>query len=507
MAHLALTLEIALVAVIVCAVHRLKPHVGLIPFYMAVGLITAMLFVTGKPEGSGHWVLGVLWPLDVTHPVSHTVYLPALLVAFVVVYVLEGTREARRLFVGIALFYVLHGLVEAQVDFHAAHPPPGVPPRPADYAQWLDVRMRIASITALLLDVAVIIVAYQYLRNKLPRLPLAVPLFVGLVAAMTVDAVVYGLIEFGSFILENFLFGPKLVSGVAAGLPAAIYLQRRLHQLPPGERRGAQDRDALEILHLRREVEHQRRMYEDVKKTFGRYVSPEVVDLITADPSKLQLGGEERVVAIVFVDIRGYSTLSETLSPSETLDTLNRFFAEVNRIVQAEGGMVNNFLGDGVLAVFGAPLAVSGHCDRAVRAGLGILRAVEGLNRIWEAEGMLDRWRVAGLDGMAVRVGIHAGPVVVGNLGSEQRTDYAVIGDVVNTAARLEALNKELGTDILMSDAVAASLTDEGLTRVLVPLGAKQVKGRQGAVEVLTVRAGGGGVQGPERISVEHEGT
>ena len=489
MTDVALTLEISIVALAVCGVHRLKPRFGLMPLYLFVGLIEVMLFATGRPEGNHGAALGVLWPLDVSQPVSHTVYLPAILMAVVLVYVLESTKEARRLFVGIAIIYVLNGLVEFQVDFHATHPPAGVLPRPDDYAAWLNVPMRVASIVALAADFLVIIVVYQAIRNRLPRVPLAVPLFVALVSAMTVDAFVYGIIYFGAFSFESFNLQSKVVSGVAAGLPVSLYFQWQIQRLPPSQRRGIQDRDALEILHLRREVAAQRARYEDVKKTFGRYVSPDVVDLIIADPTKLQLGGEERVVAILFVDIRGYSTISETLTPSETLEVLNRYFARVNQIVQAEGGMVNNFLGDGALAVFGAPLAISGHCDRAVRAGLEMIAAVDDLNRAWEAEGMLDRWRAAGLDGMAVRVGIHAGPVVVGNLGSEQRTDYAVIGDVVNTAARLEALNKELGTSILVSEVVANELRDERLRSRLHASGVHKVKGKHESVTVFTLNA------------------
>jgi class 3 adenylate cyclase len=483
----ALTAEIALASMAVCAVHRLKPWLGLMPLFLFIGLIEAMLFATGRPEGTWGTAMGVVWPLDVRQPVSYTVHLPALLISVVLVYFLESTRMARQLFVGIAILYVLNGLIEFQIDVHALNPPEGLAPRPDDFGAWLDLPMRASSMVALIIDFAVIIVVYQAFINRLPRVPLAIPLFVALVAAMTTDAIVYGALFFDDFSIETIQLGPKIVSGIAGGLPAAVYFQWQVRGLPPGARRGIFERDALELFHLRREVEEQRARYEDVKRTFGRYVSPEVVELLTEDPARLQLGGEEREVAIVFVDIRGYSTISETLSPKETLDTLNRFFAEVNRVVQAEGGMVNNFLGDGALAVFGAPLAVDGHCDRAVRAGFGVLEAVAELNRAWAAEGLLDRWQRAGLDGMAVRVGVHAGPVVVGNLGSEQRTDYAVIGDVVNTAARLEALNKDLGTDIMVSDAVVQAMRDERAKGRLRLLGPHKVKGRQESVVVHTL--------------------
>ena len=275
--------------------------------------------------------------------------------------------------------------------------------------------------------------------------------------------------------------GPKIVTGVAAGLPAAMYFQWQIRKLPQSERRGIFERSPLEIVTLRREVELQRQRYESVKSTFGRYVSPEVVEVLMADPSRLSLGGEEREVAILFTDLEGYSTLSERLSPTETLSLLNRFFDRVNRVVQRHEGMVNNYLGDGALAVFGAPLAIADHSQKALDAATELMAEVDMLDAELAREGVPanDSGRR-----IAVRIGLHSGRVIVGNLGNEQRTDYAVIGDVVNTAARLEALNKTLGTRLLLSDALRRELPRPP---ALVPLGAHRVKGREQEVEVFTI--------------------
>ena len=479
-----MTYEIALATLVVCLVHALKPKVGLTGLFVVVGVFTAYLFVAARGEGGHPPPMGELWPTDLQQSVS-TSFLPTILVSFVLVYVLESTAAARQLIYSVLLVYVVSALIEAQIDWHVLHPVDGRPA--AAVAPWLDLESRAASIVAFFADFVVIIASYQWLVNRLPKVPLAIPLFLALVLAMLVDAVVYGGLYFGTFSIEGLQIPPKLLTGISAGLPASIYFQWRIHKLPHSARRGIFERSPLEIVTLKKEIELQRSRYEDVKKTFGRYVSPEVVELLTADPSKLQLGGEEREVAILFADMRGYSTFSEKLSPTDTLTLLNRFFDRVNRVVQRHNGSVNNYLGDGVLAVFGAPLAIERHSEQALRAALDLLGEVADLNGELAREGALARWNAVGLEGIGVRIGLHAGKVVVGNLGNEQRTEYAVIGDVVNTAARLEALAKPLGVDLLLSDTLRGELVDEALLARLRPLGAHQVKGRQGSVEVYTL--------------------
>ena len=481
-----MTLEILLATLAVCLVHRLKSRLGLTALFVVVGLLTAYLFVAGRPEGGHPAPAGLLWPFHELQAVS-TTSLPTILVSFVLVYVLESAHAARQLIVAVALVYVFSALIEFQVDWHAHHPVAGQPLRPEHYTDWLDLKSRVASLLAFTADFVVIIATYQFLVNKLPRLPLAIPLFVALVLAMVVDALMYGTIYFGTFTFEGLQLAPKIITGVAAGVPAATYFQWQIRRLPQSERRGLFERSPLEIVSLRKEIEVQRARYDDVKKTFGRYVSPEVVDLLTADPSKLELGGEEREVTVLFADLRGYSTISEHATPTETLALLNRYFDRVNRAVQTQRGMVNNFLGDGVLAVFGAPLDLPHRSDHALRAALMLIDEVAGLNEELAREGVLERWRHRGLEGLGVRVGLHSGKVVVGNLGNEQRMDYAVIGDVVNTAARLEALCKPLGEVLLLSDVVAAELVDPALRARLTPRGAHHVKGREQEVQVHTL--------------------
>jgi adenylate cyclase len=345
----------------------------------------------------------------------------------------------------------------------------------------------------MVVDFVVVIVLYQFLRNRAPWLPLAVPLFLGLVVALVVDAAVYKLISHGTLSWESFHVTAKAQAGVAAGLPAALYCALELRRRGGVAPEGGLERRALELVDLRRriskmaqELAAQQVRYKDIKDTFRRYVSPDVVDTIMEDPSRLELGGEKRDVTILFADIRGYSTLAEALDPSDIITLLNIYFERVSDEILGNRGMINEFEGDGVLAVFGAPLALPEHADCAVRAGLGMLRTVEELNRTWAKDGTTAKWNAAGMDGLAIRVGIHSGPVVAGNVGSQARTKYAVIGDTVNTAARVEGLNKTLETSLLITQATRDALRDEALRDRFGDRGSHPVKGRLEAVRVYT---------------------
>jgi adenylate cyclase len=149
--------------------------------------------------------------------------------------------------------------------------------------------------------------------------------------------------------------------------------------------------------------------------------------------------------------------------------------------------MINEFEGDGILAIFGAPLDLPDHAVEAVRAGRAMLEAVEALNATWADDGTLAKWRDSGVQRLAIRVGLHTGTVVAGNVGSEARIKYAVIGDTVNVAARVEALNKTLGTPMLLTGETARALGDSA--PALQPMGAHAVKGRVEPVEVFALEA------------------
>jgi adenylate cyclase len=212
---------------------------------------------------------------------------------------------------------------------------------------------------------------------------------------------------------------------------------------------------------------------ERIKDTFGRFVSHDVAEAVLS--GRVPLEGERREVSILFQDIRGFTTLSERLDPAALLKLLNQFFTEVVAAVEAEGGVVKQFVGDGVMALFGAPQSHADHAERAVRAALGIVRRLARLN---------DQWRAQGAPPLEIGVGIHTGSVVAGLIGPDQRVEYGVVGDPVNLANRVETLTKDLQATVLVSRDIADRLGD-GF--VLGRSATLPVKGRRQPVEVVEV--------------------
>jgi adenylate cyclase len=181
--------------------------------------------------------------------------------------------------------------------------------------------------------------------------------------------------------------------------------------------------------------------------------------------------GERVHLAVLMCDLRGFTTFSEDRSPEAVVDALNRWFGHAVPVVHAHGGVVDKFIGDGMLAVFGLD-APEGSADRAVAAGRALIRAAREL----AAE--------TGLP-LRVGVGVHVGPVVAGTIGSADRLEFTVIGDTVNTAARLESLTKEVGADLLISEATRLELTDAG--GALQSVGDRALRGRSQALGVFAV--------------------
>jgi len=180
-----------------------------------------------------------------------------------------------------------------------------------------------------------------------------------------------------------------------------------------------------------------------LKKAFSNYVSPDLVREIEKHPDKLVLGGEQRELTILFSDIRGFTTVSESLSPPELVKLLNEYLSPMTRIVLEEKGTLDKFIGDAVMALFNAPLDVPDHAVRACTAAVRMLDKLKLLN-----SGFAER----GMHTLDIGIGINTGPAVVGNMGADIRFDYTAIGDAVNLASRLEGLNKYYGSHILVSE-------------------------------------------------------
>jgi adenylate cyclase len=203
-----------------------------------------------------------------------------------------------------------------------------------------------------------------------------------------------------------------------------------------------------------------------VTNLFGQHVSPQVVDRLLAAGSTTS--SDARQVAVMFVDIRGFTAAARARTPQEVVDRLDAAFAVLVEIVDRNGGIVNKFLGDGFLALFGAPLDDPDAPRRAVTAAREMLAAIEQHN-------VRSDWP------LRIGIGLHFGQVVAGNVGSPRRKEYTVIGDTVNLASRIEGLNKQFGSQLLISDAVRQAIGEDGDA---TPLGDVPIRGYEQPIRV-----------------------
>ena len=207
-----------------------------------------------------------------------------------------------------------------------------------------------------------------------------------------------------------------------------------------------------------------------LRSAFGQYVSPEIMDRVlqTGTP----LGGEVRRVTVLMSDLRGFTTMAERLAPEIVSEMMNEYFTAMVDVILAHRGLVQDFVGDAIMAVYGAPLDDPEHCWHAAHTAVAMHVALEGLNRRWEAEGR---------GPLAMGIAVHTGEAFAGTLGAPRKKKYAVLGDTVNTTSRMEGLNRDLGTGILISGAVLAVLKDRVVVR---DRGSVTVKGRRQPVEI-----------------------
>jgi len=215
------------------------------------------------------------------------------------------------------------------------------------------------------------------------------------------------------------------------------------------------------------------RKKRQIRRAFGQYLSPHVVAEISKNPETVKLGGQEQMLTLFFSDIADFTSISEKMTPSKLVTDLNEYLTHVTRIILNHDGTLDKYIGDAVMAFWGAPLDIPDHETKAV------LAAIDVQDKLVEFPNFM------------TRIGIHSGPVVVGNIGSEQRFNYTAIGDTVNLASRLEGLNKKFGTRIIMSETTynrAQHLIyarEVGRVRVKgrkEPIGVFEPKGRKGEV-------------------------
>jgi adenylate cyclase len=213
-----------------------------------------------------------------------------------------------------------------------------------------------------------------------------------------------------------------------------------------------------------------------VKKLFSRYVSKDVYDQLVANPALAALGGARRHMTVLFSDIRGFTTMSEKGTPEDVVAQLNDLFTRMVRVVFDHRGTVDKFVGDMIMALYGAPLDDDEHAEHAVQTALVMITTLREMNKEWE---------IAGKPTLDIGIGINTGDMIAGNVGSESIMSYTVIGDAVNLGARLESLNKDYGTRIIISEATRERLKGQ---YDIHPLGDVIVKGKSKPVAIFEVR-------------------
>lgn len=220
---------------------------------------------------------------------------------------------------------------------------------------------------------------------------------------------------------------------------------------------------------------HERLAREEVARAnYSRFLPEYVVRQLLEKPESFALGGVNQTVTVLFADIRGFTRFAEREKPEKLLQLLNRYFSEMTEVIFAYGGTLDKYIGDGLMALFGAPTVSPDDADNAIRAAIAMQRKLEDLNKKLKTEGF---------DELGIGIGLHTGEAIVGYIGSERRSEYTAIGDTVNLAARLES--NALAGQILMSGVTAAALRD---TFPLVPRASVTVKNRVQPVPLFEVQ-------------------
>jgi adenylate cyclase len=212
---------------------------------------------------------------------------------------------------------------------------------------------------------------------------------------------------------------------------------------------------------------------------FTRFVPENVVDQVLASAEGLRLGGVQRHSTVLFSDVRGFTTLAETLTPPQVIEVLNHYLSEMSDAILNHGGTLVSYMGDGIFAVFGAPLELSDHADRALAAAREMLEVRLPRFNDWLREEGLS-------DGVRMGIGLNSGNVMSGHVGSERRVEYAAVGDTTNTASRIESLTKGTPHQLFLSDSTKEALRSP--PDDLVEVGETEIRGRQGRIKLWSIR-------------------
>ncbi len=290
------------------------------------------------------------------------------------------------------------------------------------------------------LDVCAIVLLGLLMGAAIPRLRA----MAGLLVAVLIIVVYYGI---NTYIFSRYRVWMNLVYPVVAML--TVYLGITVYRYVTEEREKKKIRGA-----------------------FQYYLTASVITEMLKDPSKLKLGGDKKNLTVLFSDIRGFTTIAEQLPPEDLVHLLNEYLTAMTDLVFKYDGLLDKYIGDAVMAVFGAPLDQPDHALRTCRTALEMIDALKALQRKWHEEGK---------PVLNIGIGINTGDMVVGNMGSKMRFNYTVMGDMVNLASRLEGINKEYGTNIVISEFTHAVVKDAVFCRELDSV---RVKGKKLPVKI-----------------------
>jgi adenylate cyclase len=213
------------------------------------------------------------------------------------------------------------------------------------------------------------------------------------------------------------------------------------------------------------------------REAFARFVPESVVEEVLRSADGLRLGGVQREATVMFSDLRGFTSFAETLQPSQVIDALNRYLTAMSEAILDHGGTLVAYMGDGIMAVFGAPLQQPDHADRALAAARDMLDRLEGFNQ-WLRDTDMH-------DGFKMGIGLNSGPVMSGHVGSERRLEYTALGDTTNTAARLEGMTKGTPHQLFLADSTRAALRTPADD--LVEVGEFEVRGRRATIKLWSI--------------------
>ena len=229
-----------------------------------------------------------------------------------------------------------------------------------------------------------------------------------------------------------------------------------------------------------------------ITSVFSKYVSPVVIDNLIKNPDRIKLGGEKRNITVFFSDIRGFTSISERLDPEDLVHLLNEYLTEMTSIIMKDQGLVDKYMGDAIMAFWGAPLDQADHALMACQSSLEMMKRLRELQ---------DKWKAKDIPSFDIGIGLNSGDAIVGNMGSFKRFDYTAMGDNVNLASRLEGLNKLYGTNIIISQKTHKIVKDKFETR---RLDAVRVKGKKKSILIYELLTQKDDLDEKQRAFVKH---